>query len=174
MIRPSLAAVLLLLAACGSSPRAERARSGLADAVLAPLGDLNLRREIIPEVLIQAYAHPYDMRGLIRCSVIGHEVGRLDAALGPDLDEPAAPNGGRGAQALDALTEAALGEIRGQTTGFIPLRGWVRALSGADQHARDVQAGIQAGRLRRAYLKGVGMSRNCAPPAAPSWFRPRR
>jgi hypothetical protein len=63
--------------------------------------------------------------------------------------------------------------IRDATTDFIPGRGWIRRLSGAEQHSRHVQSAIQAGRMRRAFLKGTGMQRNCAPPAAPGWFRPR-
>jgi len=35
-----------------------------------------------------------------------------------------------------------------------------------------VRKAIEAGAVRRGYLKGVGMRMNCAPPAAPSWFVP--
>ena len=76
--------------------------------------------------------------------------------------------------AADAAAAATLNAIRDTTTDFIPLRSWVRRLTGAEQHSRQVQAAIQAGRQRRAFLKGMGMQRNCAPPAAPSWFTPRR
>ncbi|MDI6624829.1 MAG: hypothetical protein QME55_08875, partial [Brevundimonas sp.] len=78
-----------------------------------------------------------------------------------------------GERAGDAASSAALDAIRDTATDFIPGRSWIRRLSGAEQHSRHVQAAIQAGRMRRAFLKGVGMNRNCAPPAAPSWFRPR-
>jgi len=77
-------------------------------------------------------------------------------------------------RASDAAADATLDAIRDTATDFIPLRSWVRRLSGAEQRSREVLAAIQAGRLRRAYLKGVGMQRNCAPPAAPSWFQPSR
>ena len=68
--------------------------------------------------------------------------------------------------------KAALNAIRDTTTDFIPGRNWIRRLSGAEQHSKHVQSAIQSGRMRRAFLKGMGMQRNCAPPAAASWFRP--
>ena len=167
-----LAAVSLLVAGCGA---AGDFGAGVGAAATAPLDDLNLRREYIPTVLLQAEANPYDVRNLNRCSTIGAEIARLDEALGPDRDEPPAPDGSTlGERAGDAASKAALDAIRDASTDFIPGRSWIRRLSGAEQHSRHVQAAIQAGRMRRAFLKGVGMHRNCAPPAAPAWFRPGR
>ena len=166
-----LAAVSLLVAGCGA---ACDFGSGVGAAATAPLDDFNLRREYIPTVLLQAEANPYDVRNLNQCSTIGAEIARLDEALGPDRDEPPAPDGSTlGERAADAASKAALDAIRDASTDFIPGRNWIRRLSGAEQHSRHVQAAIQAGRMRRAFLKGVGMHRNCAPPAAPAWFRPR-
>ena len=148
--------------------------AGLGAAATAPLDDLNLRREHIPTVLLQAEANPYDLRNLNHCATIGAEIARLNEALGPDSDEPPAPDGSfMSERAADAAAETALDAIRDATTDFIPGRSWVRQLSGAERHSRHVQSAIEAGRLRRAFLKGTGMQRNCAPPAAPAWFRPR-
>jgi hypothetical protein len=163
----------LLLSGCGGA--VSDFGAGVGAAATAPLEDFNLRREYIPTVLLQAEANPYDLRNLNQCSTIGAEVARLDEALGPDTDEPPRQDGSyRSEQAADAAAKAALDAIRGTTTDFIPGRSWIRRLSGADQHSRHVQSAIQAGRMRRAFLKGIGMQRNCAPPAAPSWFRPKR
>lgn len=172
-LRPLLSLVLVLsLAGCSG---VRTVADGFGGAVTAPLDDVGLRRERIPTVLLQAQANPYDMRNLDRCSTIGAEVARLDEALGPDLDEPPAPDGRNlGDRAVDAAAEAALDAIRDTATDFIPARSWIRTLSGADQHSREVQAAIEAGRLRRAFLKGQGMRFNCAPPAAPRWFQPTR
>lgn len=149
--------------------------AGLGDALTAPLEDLNLRRDHIPTVLLQAESNPYDLRNLNQCATIGAEIARLDEALGPDTDEPPAPDGSYVSErAADAASAAALDVVRDTTTDFIPGRSWIRRLTGAEQHSRHVQSAIQAGRMRRAFLKGVGMQRNCAPPAAPRWFRPRR
>lgn len=166
-----IAAASAVLSGCGS---VSDFGAGLGAAATAPLEDFNLRREYIPTVLLQAEANPYDLRNLNRCSTIGAEIERLNEALGPDMDEPPAPDGSTLTErAGDAASSAALDAIRDTTTDFIPGRSWIRRLSGADQHSRHVQAAIQAGRMRRAFLKGIGMNRNCAPPAAPAWFRPR-
>lgn len=150
-------------------------RDGFGAAATAPLEDLNLRREEIPTVLLQAQAAPYDQRNLNRCSTIAAEVRRLDDALGPDMDEPPPPDGRlRSEQAADAAADATLGAIRDTATDFIPARSWIRRLSGAEQRSREVQTAVRAGLQRRAFLKGMGMQRNCAPPAAPAWFRPTR
>jgi hypothetical protein len=178
-MRPVFVALPLLLALGGCTVARSAGEgvgavaSGFGAAATAPLDDLNLRRETIPTVLLQAESNPYDMRNLNRCSTIGAEIARLNEALGPDADEPPAPDGRYlSEQAADAAAQATLGAIRDAATDFIPGRSWIRRLSGAEQHSRHVQSAIQAGRLRRTFLKGMGMQRNCAPPAAPSWFRP--
>ena len=47
-----------------------------------------------------------------------------------------------------------------------PLRGWVRKLSGAERHAREVTACIAAGSARRALLQGVAVAQSCGIQAA--------
>jgi len=168
-------ALCIPLSACGAvAGGAQQFGAGLGAAATAPLDDFNLRREYIPTVLLQAEANPYDLRNLNQCATIAAEIARLNEALGPDTDEPPAPDGSfLSERAADAASAAALDAIRDGVTDFIPGRSWIRRLSGAEQHSRHVQSAIQAGRMRRAFLKGTGMQRNCAPPAAPGWFRPR-
>ena len=162
--------VILGLAGCAA---AGQVRDGFGDAVTAPLVDLNVRRDQIPTVLLQAQANPYDRRNLGQCTTIGAEVTRLDEALGPDRDEPPAPDSPTlNERAQDALAEAALDAIRDAVTDFIPYRSWVRQLTGAQARSKTVQDAVEAGRLRRAFLKGLGIRANCAPPASPAWFRP--
>ena len=146
-----------------------------SDAATAPLDDLNLRREDIPQILADAVTKPYDLTGLDHCEQIADEVNKLNALLGEDFDEPPPPpdqstmtqKGGKMANS------AAVDAVRGAARSIIPFRGLVRQVSGADAHQKEVDKAIQAGKVRRAYLKGVGMNKNCAPPAAPSWFKPR-
>ena len=149
--------------------RVTRDHDNLNTAVSTPAEDLNIKQTPIPEVLQRAVANPYDLRTLERCSAIGAEVTRLDAALGPDRDAP---------PARDTRT---LSEKRGDTAGtvlktgveaVIPYRGVVRFVSGASAYEKKMQTAIGAGYERRGYLKGMGMKLNCAPPAAPAWFRP--
>ena len=171
--------VSLVLAGCnaGASARggAEQVGAGLGDAVTAPLDDLNLRRQEIPTVLLQAESNPYDLRNLNHCRTIAAEIARLDEALGPDTDAPPSQDGSyMSERAADAAAAAALDAVRDTVTDFIPARSWVRRLTGADAHSKHVQSAIQSGLRRRAVPKGVGMQRNCAPPAAPAGFVPRR
>lgn len=152
---------------------ADRVGDGLGAALMAPLEDLNLKRTEIPRVLLDAGRAPYATRGLRRCDQVAAEVRRLDEALGPDLDEPPPPDDREMSEVgADVAADLTLDAVRDTTTGVIPLRGWVRQLTGAQRHSSRVQNAIQAGRTRRGFLKGYGMRMNCAPPAAPSWFRP--
>lgn len=158
-------------------PRQDRGetqtRPNLRDAVTAPLDDLNLKHVNIPDVLKRAVAGPYDMDGLKTCEAIAGEVGRLNEALGPDLDEPPPPDKRtRGQKVRQAAGDAAVGAVADKTRSLLPFRGWVRKLSGAERRDKRVAAAIGAGKIRRGYLKGSGMRMNCAPPAAPSWFVP--
>ncbi|MDP2260347.1 MAG: hypothetical protein Q8J89_11595 [Caulobacter sp.] len=176
MHRLSLTVAVLLLAAgpaLAQDRGSTQTRPNLRDAVTAPLDDLNLKHVDIPDVLERAVANPYDMAGMTRCEPIAGEVGRLDAALGPDLDEPRPPDTrSRGQKLRQTAGDAVVGAVEDETRGVIPFRGWVRKLTGAERRDKRVAAAINAGKLRRAYLKGAGMQKNCAPPAAPSWFVP--
>jgi hypothetical protein len=170
---PLICPLLLAGPALASDPGTMQRKDTLRDAVAAPLEDLNLKQTAIPAVLQRAVDSPYDLTDLARCEGIAGEVGRLDAALGPDLDEAPPPDArSRGRKVADAAYGAGVGEVRGATQHALPFRGWVRKLTGAAKHDRAVQAAIKAGAVRRGYLKGVGMRMNCAPPAAPSWFVP--
>jgi hypothetical protein len=154
---------------------AEDVGSGFSDAISSPLVDLNLKRTEIPPVLQRAIAKTYNVDGMDRCEVIAAEVGRLDEVLGPDFDEPPPPpefsntteRGGKMA------SDAALGAVSGAATDIIPFRGMVRWATGAEKHRKLWEKARSAGNVRRAYLKGIGMNKNCAPPAAPSWYVPK-
>ncbi len=145
------------------------------DAMTAPLEDLNLKRTAIPQILLDATQRPYDLNGLSNCDTIADEVRKLDAVLGADLDEPPPPpdSSTMGEKGGRMANRAAVGAVRNATRSIIPFRGLMRQMTGAERHTREVDAAIQAGKVRRAYLKGVGMNKNCAPPAAPQWFKPK-
>lgn len=158
-----------------SHVRAGEEKETYGSAIASPLEDLNLKKKPIPSVLIKALENPYDLQHLERCEQIAAEVGKLDEVLGYDYDEPPMPvddqtlteKGG------EMANDYAVGAVKGAARSIIPFRGFVRQLSGADSYAKMVNNSIQAGRARRAYLKGIGMNKNCAPPAAPSWYRPK-
>jgi len=127
----------------------------LGDAVATPASDLNLKKDEIPALLLAAQERPYAMTGLRRCTDIAAAVGQLDAVLGPDIDLPADARSGVTA---GRVAQAAIGS-------FIPFRGLIRELSGANEQERKIQAAVQAGFARRAFLKGAGEARGCRYPA---------
>lgn len=171
--------VLLTLAGCATTERpadtatvADKVQGktelALHDAARTPFSDLNLLRKEIPEALKSAHQAPYAIPVDPSCDGIAKEVEALDAVLGADLDTPATANNPslleRGA---DAISDSASGAIRGAVEGLIPYRSWLRRLTGAERHSREVLAAIAAGTVRRAYLKGIGQSQGCREPAAP-------
>jgi hypothetical protein len=176
----ALAAAALILAGCvtsraDGSPQvqttAEANKENVQGAAEAPLRDLNVVRTKIPDVLLDALGDPYARPPLppregkaAACALLEGLVKPLDEALGADLDSPARED--------DSLIyrgkDAALGAMAGAASDAIPFRSWVRKLSGAERHDRLVQNAISAGAVRRAYLKGLGESHGCGPPAAAS------
>ncbi len=125
------------------------------DVALTPLSDLNIKKGEIPQLLLDAEEDPYHLRGMARCQQIAAAIGELDAVLGEDID--VAQANGRRISAGRAAQEA-LGS-------FIPFRGLIREVSGANAQQRKIQNAVYAGTARRAFLKGIGQQRGCRYPA---------
>jgi hypothetical protein len=146
----------------------QQGRQGMKGVVQQPFRDFGLVRSKIPPVLIEAMTDPYARPSPSACDGIATEMTRLNIALGPDLDEPVSTEhpgvltrGERGAKT------AALDAMRSEAQSQIPFDGFIRLLSGADRHDHLVMAAIQAGAIRRGYLKGLGEMRQCMPPDVP-------
>lgn len=156
---------VVLLAGCGAGSSArdgvDQVGTGLPGALQAPLEDLNLRREEIPEVLVQARTDPYSTRDTANCRQLRAEIARLDEVLGPDGAVSDDNDTSRADQASEAAAGATLDAVRGTVTDFIPARSWVRRLTGAHQHSQEVQAAIRAGEQRRGFLKGISNQKGC-------------
>lgn len=128
------------------------------DVVATPVTDLNLRKGEIPPILLAAQEDAYTLAGLRRCADLSAEVRRLDAVLGEDIDTAQAQ--GR---------KVSPGKVAQSVVGsFIPFRGIIREISGANEQERKLQYAIYAGSSRRAFLKGVGLQRGCPWPARPA------
>jgi len=164
---------LALLAACTTerkdgSPQIQTTnqanRESVEGAVASPLRDVNVLRTKIPEVLLASMNDPYDRPVPATCARITALILPLNGALGADLDEPAIDED----DLVNRGNGAVLGVMASAASNAIPFRGWVRKLSGAEKHDNLVNAAITAGAVRRAYLKGLGESRSCFPPATPS------
>lgn len=144
--------------------------SSLMQKASQPLNDLNLLESRIPTVLTAAaqkgaYAVPTD----VSCAALRAELGELDAALGPDIDAPLVPGsdpnlvvqavGYVGQKAVDTVSST----VNTMVDGVLPLRSWVRKLSGAERYSSEVAAAVSAGRIRRPFLKGWAAAAGCAP-----------
>lgn len=143
-------------------------REGIAGAMTAPLRDVNVVRTKIPRVLLEAMEDPYQRPAKADCKSLIALVTPLDTALGEDIDRhPPAPNEDLMDRGRKAAGEAALGAVASTAQDLIPMRSWVRKLTGAERHDRLVQSAVASGNVRRAYLKGLGEARGCNPPATP-------
>ena len=125
------------------------------DVVATPATDLNLKKDEIPALLVAAQERPYALRGLGTCSQLGAAIVELDGVLGDDIDVP---------QTEGKRTTP--GRVAQSVVGsFIPFRGIIREVSGANAHDRAMQAAILAGVARRSFLKGIGQGKGCRYPA---------
>jgi hypothetical protein len=165
--------VVLALSACagtkeGARVAGERVEEKAPGALAQPLHDVNVLKTKIPPVLLEAMDRPYVPPTPMTCREVINQMRPLDDALGPDLDAPPSLDNPsamerNGVIAGDAITSA----VRGAATDIIPLRSWVRMLTGAERYDNLVKSSITAGAVRRGYLKGIGVQLGCLPPAAP-------
>ncbi len=142
-------------------------RNGLPGAAMAPLEDLNLRRDEIPP-LLAAIDNPYAVSVDVSCGQIFREIAALDAVLEADADAPEPPPREHADVLAEEASDAALGAIRSTARGMIPFRGIVRKASGAEGHQNKRNEALKLGSQRRAYLKGYGLAKGCADVSSPA------
>ncbi len=136
----------------------EVGKSSIEGAVTSPLRDINVLKSEIPPALLRAAANPYAPAPRT-CAALRPEIDALNEALGEDFDEAPIQKDGTRATAYSLVSTA--------TSSVIPLRGWVRKLSGAEAQDARIQNAILAGAARRSYLKGLGQAKGCKAPIAP-------
>lgn len=144
---------------------AQRDNETLGDAFAQPLRDLSLLRREPAEPLQRAALAPYGHaatlpNGALDCASVASEIEALDAVLGYDLDDRP--------QALSLMGQARAGAGNAIVDAVedlveLPYRGLIRHLSGAERRDREMDQAVQAGMVRRAFLRGMGM-RECATP----------
>ncbi len=162
-----LLAVIALLTACGGSSDKMAARgSGAFDkaakAALTPLDDIGIKRDEIPEALRALVENPYSVPKPLKCKSVKEEIAALDTLLGPDFDTPKvalSENEQYAAAGAELIEDGLVGFVRSQTTGFIPFRGILRTLTGAKAHEKAMAKAKEAGKIRRAYLKGLASAK---------------
>ena len=128
------------------------------DVAMTPISDLNLQKDEIPPLLLEAQNDPYSTAGLKKCAQYVTAIQGYDAVLGPDFDV-----------ADKEERKLTVGGVAQSVVGaLIPFRGVIRELSGANKHEREFQDAIMAGVMRRAFLKGMGLKLGCKYPARPA------
>ena len=167
-----LAAIALgacaLLGACATTPNGARQASvtntnpSSLDVALTPVDALNLRKDPIPPILLNARRGPYAVMNTQSCQRIAQEMGMLNAVLGEDYDTAHSPE--RAFTAEDVAQKI--------VAYLIPFRSIIREVSGANRHEWEFRQAISAGLMRRAYLKGRGEEMGCAYPARPYPAKP--
>lgn len=128
------------------------------DVAKTPLADLNLSKDPIPQILLDAEKDPYTTAGLRKCPQYAAAIADLDVVLGADFDI-ATPEQRR--LTAGSVAQAVVGSL-------IPFRGVIREVSGAAKHEAEFRQAILAGMMRRGFLKGVGLKLGCAYPARPA------
>lgn len=150
-------ALSLVMPTSGALAQTNKDEPDAMDVARTPLEDFNIDSDDIPELLVTAAQNPYDLTGLETCNDLSTRVAELDNLLGPDFDIPQEEGGGISA-----------GRVAQSVVGsFIPFRGIVREVSGANKKRRELQLAVTAGMVRRGYLKGVGQQMACPRPARP-------
>ena len=141
----------------------QASQSTMGQAAAAPMYDMNLMRQKIPPLLLAAMADPYARPAPATCRNLTALVNELTVALGDDLDVIAEEDDSTKAKRSRMTREG----LHAGSEALLPFSGFVRKLSGAEQHDKLVLDAITSGDVRRAYLKGLGEARGCPPPATP-------
>jgi len=167
-------AVSVGVTACATGRTADT-RRGVTDAAYIPLRDVNLVRPQIP-LLLRNLQYPYSTATLTDCAAISHEIGQLDAVLGPESYQPG-PNRNVWDRSGDFMEEQTIDAAQNTAQDIIPFRSWVRRLSGATAAEREALRAVANGQQRRTFLRGYGASLGCAsmiPPPPPAVVTSRR
>lgn len=139
------------------APRDDNTVEKLGRAAATPLSDLNLVREAIPEVLRKAQQDPWIGREWGCDQLLAHRQA-LASALGRDIPTKDRDILDKG---YDFAEKQAVGVVQRTVEGVVPFRSWVRKLSGAEKHSKEIQSAIAAGNTQYAYLTGVYHAKSC-------------
>lgn len=137
----------------------------VGQAAITPLSDLNVVQQKIPAALLEARdGGAYKVPPKLDCPSVQYEITRLDIALGADFDAAGKDKPSLLERGGDMAENYGVGIVRRTMEGFVPFRSWLRKLTGAEKHSKQVAAAITAGGVRRAYLKGLRQGLGCAVP----------
>ena len=119
-----------------------------------PVRDVGINKRDIPEVLQRSADDPYAISTVRTCAQISSAMRELNEVLGPDYEPGRTTRENR----VGRLAEAG-----GKTVvnAFIPFRGLVREVTGAAPAERRYNAALDAGLVRRGFLRGLAVAKGC-------------
>jgi len=122
------------------------------DIASQPVRDVGINKREIPEVLQRSADDPYATETVRTCAQISSAMRELNEVLGPDYEPGRTTRENR----VGRLAEAG-----GKTVvnAFIPFRGLVREVSGAAPAERRYNAALDAGLVRRGFLRGLAVAK---------------
>ena len=126
-------------------------------AVTQPAKDLNLKQDEIPPRLLEIQKAPYDLTGIRGCRAITTEIASLRPMLGPDVNE--SPKLSRAEKRERGVSRVAGGMLG----SFVPFRGVLREVTGANAAEQRYLKAMSAGFARRSFLKGIAVGQGCLP-----------
>ncbi len=155
--------------AAKDTPDLESGLTDIFNAATGPLEDLNLKRKEIPELLTKIVEDPYYVPAKLTCKTVRSELAALEPLIGPDIKAKGVQVASNNSFIPDLNSiempnveklahDKLMSEIRSQTN-ILPFRSIIRRVTGADKHQRNLDEAYQAGKLRRAYLKGLAQSK---------------
>jgi len=119
-----------------------------------PVRDVGINKREIAEVLQRSADDPYATNTARTCAQISSAMRELNEVLGPDYE----PGRTTRENPVGKLAEAG-----GKTVvnAFIPFRGLVREVTGAAPAERRYNAALDAGLVRRGFLRGLAVAKGC-------------
>ena len=131
------------------------------DAALSPLSDFNIRKRERPEILMRLEAEEiYQLEANAGCDWYDVRIQELDDVLGDDYDTPK-EEASTLKQVGKNTRSAAISGVASEMGSYVPGRGIVRALSGAQARQKTTRRIYQKGVARRSFLKGAAISAGC-------------
>lgn len=124
------------------------------EIVSQPVRDVGASKREIPSVLEGASENPYATTGVRTCSQIATAMKDLNEVLGPDYVAGSSAKENKAGKLAEAGGKTVVNTL-------IPFRGLVREISGAAPAERRYNAALDAGLVRRGFLRGLAFAKGC-------------
>ncbi len=162
----TLLAFGLLISACSSTKAVNniaenKEKDDGKNIISQPLHDIGIMKKEIPPALAQI-TDPYATPEGIDCAYINYQITQLDEVLGPDkVRDSNIDDRSIGEKSGQIASSAASEAVKSAASSWIPARGLVRKLTGAEKADNSLKKAIELGKIRRGYLRGLANAKKC-------------